>query len=380
MTFPMRNGAIPTVIKMNQCLASVTIVGGGFGESIVINIGGAFVGIIDFCTAKLANGAQLSTGDILRRMATGAGKPLLGFALLTHPHQDHFSSMDQVLKEHGAYIGRVCLFNAITEGEMMDLFFARTHKPERGASTYRYRRTYQRILDTYRRQLDASQRFSASEGTEICAFDAIQGRTRFPVKISCLAPSVDDCFKFLEEVRFGDFLEIAAGTAARPRQECNRVSVVVKMSFGESSFLFGADAEQGSWRQIEKKYGASLLRSNVFKVSHHGSATGTPQDLIPSLSKKWGPKCQDTVAIVTPASRHGLPHDEQLACLRCNFDEVIVTTAGRSAEGDVALFKAHHPICRDVVAIPQWSQCDATVVFDGYGKRVHGQLPKWAGI
>lgn len=58
----------------------------------------------------------------------------------------------------------------------------------------------------------------------------------------------------------------------------NNVSVAMKLVYGRTSFLFVGDVEKEGDREIVE-YG-DLIRSDVLKVGHHGSATSTSQEFL----------------------------------------------------------------------------------------------------
>jgi len=54
----------------------------------------------------------------------------------------------------------------------------------------------------------------------------------------------------------------------------NNRSVVMKVVYGETSILLTGDAEQETEALLMREYG-NILKSNLLKVAHHGSITGT---------------------------------------------------------------------------------------------------------
>ena len=86
----------------------------------------------------------------------------------------------------------------------------------------------------------------------------------------------------------GDYLDWGPGVQAKVFNSCpdaaaaaaispNNCSIVVKLTYQDSSFLFTGDMEAAVEAQIVPKYGEEL-RSDVLKVGHHGSA-GASSDL-----------------------------------------------------------------------------------------------------
>ncbi len=66
--------------------------------------------------------------------------------------------------------------------------------------------------------------------------------------------------------------------------DTNNYSVVMKLEFGETSFMMTGDAEEKSELEMLAKYSADLLKCDVLKVGHHGSATSTTLDFLKAVS------------------------------------------------------------------------------------------------
>ena len=68
--------------------------------------------------------------------------------------------------------------------------------------------------------------------------------------------------------------QITADTALLRRMNANRNSIVLRIVYGRTAFLFAGDAEQAEEERMVQAYGEAL-RASVLKVGHHGSAAGT---------------------------------------------------------------------------------------------------------
>lgn len=68
----------------------------------------------------------------------------------------------------------------------------------------------------------------------------------------------------------------------------NLHSLVVKVVFGKSSFLFGGDIEEKAMHQVAKFYnGTNMLDCDVWEVSHHGSYNGTTVEWLNAVTPKY---------------------------------------------------------------------------------------------
>ena len=92
--------------------------------------------------------------------------------------------------------------------------------------------------------------------------------------------------------------------------DANEASVVLRMVYGQTTFLFMGDAEAGAEARLLARYGP-LLKSAVVKVGHHGSRTSsTPSFVAHAASDTTG--ATTAVVSVGPPSFFGLPDEEVL--------------------------------------------------------------------
>lgn len=361
---------LPSEFDAEKLLIVVSVVGTGRGESIILNICQRFVGIVDSCEEILPQNASNWRMGLMKHALSACIEPVFGFVLLTHPHYDHFAGMERIFRVLQDRALRIVLFQGTTEYELAEIFRAQQAVADRGRTAYQFYKRFASLLRVYHEDLSAPQRARAADNTVLASFTVrdAEGNT-VPVNISCLAPSEDDCKTFLDQTRTSSILNMGLGTSLRLRQQCNRISVITRVDFGKTRIMLGGDAEHGSWRQVLSKYPREQLESNLVKISHHGSPTGTSRELAAVLSKGESSN-QDTIALVTPSFSHHLPTPAVLEVLREHFDEVIVTRERGEPPGDVDRFRGRFPAAKNVVALPGRSPQVVSVVFDAFGNRV----------
>ncbi|WP_255197754.1 lamin tail domain-containing protein [Halorarius litoreus] len=88
----------------------------------------------------------------------------------------------------------------------------------------------------------------------------------------------------------------------------NENSIVLKLTYGQTSFLFTGDAEDDQEQYLVENYG-SQLRSTVMKAGHHGSSSSTSGELLDVV--------QPQAVIISSAydSQFGHPTEEMLGRL-----------------------------------------------------------------
>lgn len=89
--------------------------------------------------------------------------------------------------------------------------------------------------------------------------------------------------------------------------DINNTSIVLRVDYGDTSFLFTGDMEQDAEQDLLDS-GANV-RADVLKVGHHGSYTSTGYRLLYEAQPKYGVIC------VGKGNDYGHPHKEPLSRL-----------------------------------------------------------------
>ena len=109
--------------------------------------------------------------------------------------------------------------------------------------------------------------------------------------------------------------------------DLNNMSVVCRLSYGDTSFLFTGDAEAEAEEDILKK--SPTLQSTVLKFGHHGSSSSSSDEWLDAVQPKYG------VIMCETGNKYGHPHRETLASIqkrgiqayRTDLDGTIVMTS-----------------------------------------------------
>ncbi|MEZ4358187.1 MAG: ComEC/Rec2 family competence protein [Eubacteriales bacterium] len=104
--------------------------------------------------------------------------------------------------------------------------------------------------------------------------------------------------------QFGDVSIDILGPVSNEYDDLNNMSVVFKLTYGDTSFLFMGDAEEESEEDILNS-GADLS-ADVLKAGHHGSSTSTSQEFLDAVSP--------SIVLVSCGvdNEYGHPHEEFL--------------------------------------------------------------------
>ena len=119
--------------------------------------------------------------------------------------------------------------------------------------------------------------------------------------VSITVPEAGDSFKL------GGADVLVAGPTRR-HDELNNTSIVLKISYGETSFLFTGDAEREAEQDIlEAGYD---LFATVLQVGHHGSDTSTTYPFLREIMPRYA------VISCGEGNSYGHPHENTLSRLR----------------------------------------------------------------
>lgn len=179
----------------------------------------------------------------------------LDLVVATHPHSDHIGSMPDVLREI----------------ETAELLFGRV--PDKLIPTTRI---YETLLDVV-----TEKDIPVAEAAPGMQYDLGNG-----AQMTVLGPISEDV------------------------SDLNNTSVVFRLDYGETSFLFTGDAEKESEEEILASAFRRQLQADVLKLGHHGSSTSTTQEWLNAVSPDMA------VALMGADNDYGHPHRETLQKLQ----------------------------------------------------------------
>lgn len=91
--------------------------------------------------------------------------------------------------------------------------------------------------------------------------------------------------------------------------DLNNMSIVLRLDYGKTSFMFTGDAEEPSEKDILKKFPSSEFRADVLKVGHHGASTSSSTEFITAINPKYA------VISCGKDNTYGHPHTETINTL-----------------------------------------------------------------
>lgn len=219
----------------------------GQGDAALIRVPGSVTVLID--------GGPSEAGDKVVQALRDAGVQQVDWLIASHPHEDHIGGLPDVLR-------------AVPVRKALDPGY------NNGTSI---QRTYLKLLKE--KGVDTKLARSGNQ------YDLGSG-----ARLEILAP---------EE-------PLLKGTES----DANNNSVVARLSFGSTAFLFTGDVEEDGRARIMRSHSAADLRADVLKVAHHGSHNGTDPEFLRAVQPKF--------AVISCARKndYGHPHAAALAALR----------------------------------------------------------------
>lgn len=175
--------------------------------------------VIDRDKTMLIDAGTNKMGEKVVNFLKGKRITKIDYLIGTHPHEDHIGGLDEVIKNFD--IGKI-------------------YMPKVQNNT----KTFEDVLDAIKEK-----------------------------NLKVTTPKVDDTFA----------LNMANCTIMSAREEgvqdnLNLSSIVIRMTYGEQSFLFMGDAEK------ENEQERSWTKTNVLKIGHHGSNTSSSEEFLKQVS------------------------------------------------------------------------------------------------
>lgn len=224
--------------------------------------------------AVLIDAGENDKGEIVTAYLKGAGVEQLDIAVGTHPHSDHIGGLDVVIENI-----------PVTEVWM----------PELPDSIVPTTRTYEDLLDAIDAADTQDYIVGPGDSAQIC----------------------------------GGTLEVLGPVASYT--DLNDMSLVIRFTYGEKSFLFTGDMEKTA--EADLLAAGTDLDADVLKMGHHGSSTSSGSAFVDAVSP-------DIYVIeVGEGNDYGHPHKETLALLEERSAEVwrtdlnghiVMTTDGKT--------------------------------------------------
>jgi len=352
----------------------IHVFGAGKGESIVLRCPGGEWGVVDCYTSLLNDSSSNPTLQFLK----DRGVSTLEFLCLTHPHDDHFRGMSQLLEQ--LHVKHFWRFSGLAGRELQRLALSLKVDAEQSEDPYISKSAdeFVSVMQLVKKGRDAKT-LRQKMVTGYQQLFPVPVDTSAEFQIWSFAPSGNQVAKY-EEALATCFTEDGRFRNALPHAHHNSVSVGLLVRFGQTCIVLGGDVERSGWQDALEELQPEHLLANAVKVSHHGSDTGYTDGLWQKLSGNKKKKLP--IAILVPYRRFGLPTQTALDHIRqhaskimvtCEFDQS--TTPGRvTAPLKSRLFLRTKLRARLLSTSQNYGRC--TLVYDDSGNCIKSELIK----
>ena len=187
-------------------------------------------------SAMLIDSGESEEAKTVLKYLKRQGVEKLDYIIVTHPHSDHMGSMSEVIS--AMEVGRVIA-------------------PKVSEELTPTSKTYESFLKALKSK--ALKLTAAKPGT-VYSFEASEENDKKPPEFEILAP-LDDY------------------------DNLNNYSVVLRLTYDSTAYLFTGDAEKKAERDILET--GAKLDADVLKVGHHGSSTSTGSGFLDEVSPDY---------------------------------------------------------------------------------------------
>jgi hypothetical protein len=312
-------------------LLELHVFGTGQGESILVRLPDGKWGVVDYFGSRRgdpsSNPAQAYLGS--------RGVEELEFVCLTHPHDDHYRGMSQLLERFPPrHLWLFPILDAKTAArlaEYLGLVELDSSDPQEAADELA------KILDwCNRRNKPAAQ----------CRLKYVDlGKDIYPspedtqsaLRIRGIAPAPRLMKSYFEQL-LACFRPDGTLQKKLPHRQHNVISVALMIEWNQTRIVLGGDVEREGWRLALEECPDRLCRCAAVKISHHGSDNGYCDGLWRALGDQ-----SRTVAVLTPFHNHDLPdpeaiiHIEESVKVLCSTAPIVRIDRRLSAHSNASL-------------------------------------------
>lgn len=299
----------------------VTLLGPGYGECVMVCLGGGNWIVVDSCRDNETN--QVTALSYLEGLGIDPEKAVR-LVIASHWHDDHIAGMNEIVSRcaHATF----CCGSALGKEEFLGLVckFSKGHFSLNGPGV----REIYNVFETLRKQ-DRKPKYALANRSVLTVRPGDSGHG-WECKVQTLSPSDTQFDKFLTELT--TLMPEVRETKYRCLpQKPNRLAVVTWLEIGPIRILLGSDLEEteeedGGWSAIVTSSERPAGKASVFKIAHHGSANAHNDEV-------WSEMLvADAFAVLSPFNRGSkLPSPKDVARINTLTPEAYSTAKLRVA-------------------------------------------------
>ena len=358
---------------------SIHVLGAGKGESIVLQLPNGHWGVVDCYARSSTDPAKNQTLQFLLDQDVKE----LEFLCLTHPHDDHYKGMSQLLEKFKVHY--FWNFNGLSGNHFSKLAEYLQTEAEQIDRQYDLESAteFTKIFGLIRRMQKSQQ---PPLRQKVAGIDT----TLFPVpsnsedtfRIIGLAPSGNQVQRY-QDLFLRCFDDNGNLRYPLPQSSHNVISTALLIVFGRTRIVLGGDVECAGWKDVLEEMGSDHLAVSAVKISHHGSTNGYCDGLWDAFSARGKPLGVVTAYVsqnlpARAALEHIAPRVETIltTCLTALNENQLPTTA------DISVFRSLIALSGKTGRLPtqarhEFGRC--TLIFDDEGRCLEQEFVSPAG-
>ena len=252
----------------------VSLFGPGYGESIVMHLGGNNWVIIDSCE----RGGRPVALTYLESIGVTPSEDVK-LVIITHWHDDHIRGMGELVKECAN--AKVCISSALTDKEFLSTVLP--YNENRMLAGTSGVAELAKVLDNLKNNSGQTVPLRAIADRTVLSLDPKNTGHGLPCDVYTLTPTDKQFELFLNMI--AHLMPSVGETKYRaPSGSPNHASVVTWVVVGDLAILLGADLEETQdsetgWTPVLSSPVLKGSKASIFKVPHHGSITAHNDDV-----------------------------------------------------------------------------------------------------
>jgi hypothetical protein len=256
------------------------------GDSILIEFPNNIWGVVD--SNRKHKHAPVPALEFLKKMEKLNRIDKIAFIALTHPHFDHFRGLCNIIETFREKIDRFWDFGVKVK-PIANYFYRIYRDDEEKQRADEFYELYNLILEIRTERQSEGKRFYDN-----CSSFKLMLTLSPNIDVIALSPSGDDQQDYMSKISLYDADKLPSGLRGLDH---NQISSILLIRFYQHFIILGSDADKKIWGRIlrdERRISlrdvslmvrpADCLKSEIVKVSHHGSTTSLHPELWQTLS------------------------------------------------------------------------------------------------
>ena len=290
----------------------ITLFGPSYGESVILKLPNVGWFVIDSCRFTSDN---LTINPALEYLKSQNVESLKA-VILTHPHEDHYLGLAEIIREYKGRIGFICKYAA--DG----LLAYKTYVTQQHIAKIRNINEFVDVVKAFKEAED-----EGAWPKRLGELTPIIDEPSKGIKLISLTPSSKSIDRYTEHLNEG-IAQIGEAVFAIKDKTHNLIASAIWISIGSVRIILGSDLEKGGkgttgWSGVLANPGKPDLSVNSIKVSHHGSSGAFHRDAWEKHKANGLP-----ISILTPCKKGAtlLPQDSGINRLKEFSSHVGITS------------------------------------------------------